>query len=666
MRQELRWLVVGAVLGLTVALVPSCGKKCGPENCQGCCNSNNECVTATIAATCGTAGASCSACAEGQECQNGACVTPQPPEDGGVDAGQPDAGLVCGKDDDCKVLGNGSTCDTSSGDCIIGRGCSSDQECQIDDPFDPCYRLGVQCRCDRRDAPDSGGLFNYTGTCRRRLGPCQECTTHNECGEDPIIFGPPDGIGAGRCKQLQGDTSGKNYCLYQRVGQCPCGTIDDGTGFCKPQSNSCSQVGCNTDKQCPSGSVCTVNQPDAGAGSCGGICVPRCRWDFGTKGLVAPGCPPGTTCWVDSANLDPTSIYYGSGRCKPPCAGDADCQQSSGNPFGGVNLKCAGEQLPGGGLTDKRCRANGECMDNAECPELPNNQPYLGYCDRAGFTCESDCRTGSDPVTGMSYKDCRSPYTCSTDAGARVCRLQTCMEQGGASVACARGKYCCGDDKNGDSTVDPCPPPADRDPAGCYDAPRPPFCTVCQSKDDCKNVQLPAWLSGTNACANGSKNPSCSPLPMLCVYAGDKGQQQGVNICAPATFNDNSQDSQGIRRSSRGCPSGYQVQFMRPVLSGGGEDYCDDDTQCNQGTDAGRCAPDPAAMKQDGGFRKACLCTAGTGRTQCPNSPDGGLQTECRTGVAGQNTYCIESVACIPPPGNAYQAPGEPQFGCGL
>ena len=34
--------------------------------------------------------------------------------------------------------------------------------------------------------------------------------------------------------------------------------------------------------------------------------------------------------------------------------------------------------------------------------------------------------------------------------------------------------------------------------------------------------------------------------------------------------------------------------------------------------------------------------------------------------VNGQRVACIESVVCQTPPGNAYQAPGSPRYGCGL
>lgn len=679
--RHLQMALIGVALGIVVAVTPGCTKKCGPDNCTGCCASESECVTDITVARCGASGSACAACAEGQLCEAGVCVTPV--MDGGVDAGPPpcttdaecaqrEPGTVCEtatgqciprcvSDFDCLPLQNGSIC-AGDGHCVKGQGCNFDSDCQSLSPEDKCYKYGQQCICDTRDRPDTASQ----GTCRLRKGPCEECTIDRECGNDPIIFGPPEGIGAGKCAQLMGDSSGKKYCLYQRVGQCACGTIDDGTGYCKPQSNRCDQVGCNVDKECPSGSVCSVNQPDAGAGACGGVCVPRCRWDFLSKSLVAPGCPPGTTCWVDSANLDPSSIYYGSGRCRPPCQSDDDCKLGPGNPFGGDNLKCAGEQLAGGGLSEKRCRAKGECMDNVECPELPNDQPYLGYCDRGTFTCKTDCRTGNDPVTGLPFKDCRPPYACAADGGTNYCRLLTCVEQGGAGVACAQGEYCCGEDKNRDGIADPCPPPSERNAAGCYRAPAPPFCQTCMSSDDCQNPNLPAWLSGANACTNGSKSPSCSPLKPACVTV-PVGMSQ-INVCAPSTWNDNSQDALGRTKADLGCPVNYQELFIRIDRAPQSENYCETNDDCNVGTDAGSCEPDPELRLPDGGFLKACRCTAGTPgtprRDMCPNDPDAGIVSECKTGVPGQRLSCIETVVCTAN-ASVLVAPVD-RYGCGL
>lgn len=674
--RHLRFAFLGALMGLVVALVPGCQKKCAPDNCTGCCSDKNECVTTADVTACGLAGAACSACGADQACTDGACVDLVNPNDAGVvDAGPP----PCTNDFDCRSFGNGSICDVGSGVCSPGLGCTIDADCQSLDPDNRCYRYGQQCVCDQTDAP--AGNANWTGTCRLRKSSCEECTSDTECGNDVVIFGPPDGIGAGRCKTLPNDMSGKKFCFYQQVGQCPCGTINDGTGFCRPQSNSCEQVGCNIDKDCPSGAVCSVNRPDAGVGSCGGICVPRCRWDFGTRDNVAPGCAPGQTCWVDSQNLNPTSIYYGAGRCKPPCETDADCRQSDGNPFGGTNLKCAAEKLPDGTMSAKRCRAAGECMDNAECPALPDDQPYLGYCDRGAFTCETDCRPGQDPVTALPYKDCRPPYACTADGGTNYCRLETCVEQGGAEIACAQGEYCCGDDKNFDGIADPCPPVAEQNAAGCYKAPKPPFCTPCYAAkplngqittDDvkmadaeCAALTPPSWAT----CTNGSKSPNCSQLKFKCEYAGDRGMSTGINVCMPPSVNDigTVPGRYGDRRKTIiACPTNYTTQWVRPQPNPTQDDYCQTNDDCKGSSDAGFCETDTELRLQDGGYGKSCRCDVGSGAAQCPNGMVNGrdVSSFCKSGVTGARTYCIETAICTPPRGSVYKPTTE--FGCGL
>ena len=643
------------------------------------CTTDTECVDTARGDHCWPATGTCYAkCTQDADCQDvnagychkatGTCYEPCEDNDGCTALGtdlvcypkpsMPDAGAAlvavgarcmpkCTQDDQCSGIVKGTRCETNTGLCVPAAGCLSNSTCTSQDPNDYCYQYGVQCRCVT-EQNDTG----MQGVCRRRKGPCQECTTNDECGSD-FIFDP-----VGTCKALQGDTSGKKYCFQQKVGQCPCGMVDDGTGYCKPQSNTCDSVGCSADKDCQSGSVCNTQK-------C--LCEPRCRWDFSKKELSPPGCPPGTTCWVDNANLDPLSLFYGAGRCRPPCSGDADCGLSTANPFGGPKLACRAETLSGGGTTDKRCRANGECMDDLECPKQPDTSVYLGYCDRSGFQCKTDCRTGTDPVTAQSYKDCRAPYACASDGGTNYCRLQTCVEQGGAAIACARGQYCCGEDKNGDGNADPCPPSSQRGPDDCYDAPRPPYCTTCESNADCLNVQVPAYLTGTGACANGSKSPSCSPLPPVCLYAGDRPTGgQGVNVCAPSTWNDGTRDSFGVGKDVKGCPTGYPAIYIYPQLVQSQDNYCDTDTDCNQGTTVGKCEPDPSQRLQDGGTRKACMCTVGNSVNQCPQNPDAGLQSYCKFGVNGQRVACIESVVCQTPPGNAYQAPGSPKYGCGL
>lgn len=681
-----RAAVTGFMLGLVAVVVPSCTKPCNADTCKtGCCGADGKCVETPTNNQCGTAGAACSACGEGTTCSSGTCEPVAPVMDAGVnttctdDANCTDThycnkatGICeakCRIDADCR--GGGKVCDDASKRCVVGTGCSIDVQCQITDDNqlfdgglaenDPCFRSGIGCRCDLNDAPPNGqGL---TGTCRRRLAPCEECTEDQECGVG-LVFEPPEGRGEGKCAALAADTSGKKYCRYKRVGQCSCGTVDDGTGYCKPQSNSCQSVGCNVDKDCSAGNVCSVNQPDAGAGTCGGVCKPRCRWNFAAdkRELVSPGCPSGETCWVDSNNLDPTSANYGSGRCRPPCSDDSQCRASADNPFGGTNLRCEGELLLGGGRDLKRCRADGECMDNVECPELPNNQPYVGYCDRGALSCKADCRVGSDPVTSRPYNDCRSPYSCAADGGSRVCRLLSCGEQGGASVACFRGELCANEDRNGDGTPELRNVPAALQAQdGCFEAPRipGPFCKTCMSDGDCTNLQVESWMT----CSNGAKNPSCSLLPSRCMQVG--GSMMPKSACAIPTLNDFGANG----GAQRGCPAQYSIVPIAHNETDGVADLCATDADCNIGTDAGRCAPEPQLRKADGGLRLACRCSAGTGKLQCPNGGDGGITSECLDGVPGSPQYCINTVVCLPGAW-AYNPVGMPNkgaaYGCGL
>ena len=554
----------------------------------------------------------------------------------------------CVQDDDCSAIISGSRCNEATGKCTKEvHGCAVDTDCNSFVDFDDyCFNGGIQCRCVLES--NDGG---FPGVCHRRNRPCTECTNNAQCGE-AAQFQPQ-----GACLTVAGDTSGKRYCLFQQMGQCACGYFNNGQGYCAPaQGRTCADPGCAADKDCPGGSVCNRAR-------C--ACEPRCRWDFANKRDAPPGCPPNQVCWVDNENLDPNSIYYGSGRCKPPCQNETDCDfNQATNPNGGTKLKCAAEQLQGGGLSDKRCRADGECMDDLECPVQPDTSIYFGYCDRAAFTCKLDCRTGNDPVTMKPYNDCRAPYGCKqVSPGVNECVLRTCVEQGGASIACNTGEYCCGEDKNGDDAGDPCPPVSERDPAGCYKAQAPPFCTACMSNDDCKNIQTPSWQ---NNCTNGSKSPSCSPHPILCYTFQQQMPMKEVNICAPATHNDSRKDAFGRGFDSKGCPAGFSAFYNR-VRFVDGDDYCNSDEQCRTGgNDAGRCAVDTTAPRlRDGGVVKACICNVGQ-PGQCPNQADAGVYSFCKFGNTGEVQACMQTVSCLPSTAYVFRDAGPPFNGCGL
>lgn len=665
-------------LGFLVAVGVSCSAPptppCDAQTCAtGCCDSVGTCRAGNAFTSCGSGGAACRVCESNQACTAGACTGgsggdagadagvdagsgdagqdagldagPDAGRDGGFDGGGSDAGCI--RDDDCAPQLNGTRCNLQNNTCIPAIGCNVSGDCQSLDPTSYCYQFGAQCRC----VPEAGAPAGNIGVCRRRLAPCEPCTTDAQCGSEPV-FDP-----MGTCKALPGSTA--KFCFQQKVGACLCGMVDDGFGFCKPQSNSCASAsaGCFEDKHCPASSVCNT-------AAC--LCQERCRWDFAKKALASPGCPPGRTCWVDSQNLDAGSHNYGAGRCRAACVGDAECLASVVNHFGGPNLACRAEQLSGGGFSDKRCRANGACMDDLECPQQPATSSSLGFCDRGSFQCRTDCRVGTDPVTGSAFSDCRAPFMCTSDGGTNSCTLASCVAQGGAAIACVRGAYCCGEDKNNDGVSDPCPPPSSRGPDECYTAPKPPFCSTCSTNADCANLPQPAYLSGAGACANGSKSPSCSSLPMICVSVGPRPGTTApdIKICAPSTFNDGTKNVFGVGRDQQGCPTGYPVTLIRPQVIPVGPDFCNVNADCNLGTDAGRCAVELAVFLPDGGHPKTCQCTAGSAN-QCPN--DGaGISSVCKYGIAGQTVPCVQSLVCLPTGSLLFSDAGAPLFGCGL
>lgn len=566
-------------------------------------------------------------------------VEPPPPppveEDAGVpDAGDPDAGeeqpFFCNQDDDCAVFMNGGRCvvqgdvidpslDAGVGTCIPADKCPSgmDSECaEFDNVDDYCFTdNGVGCRC----VAEAG-----ENICRRRRGPCEPCETDSQCGNS-TNFEPK-----GECKEFT--PGGEKYCFQRAVfGTCEAGYVQDSEGFCVPQI-SCDQVGCQTDSDCPGSLVCNALQ----AGQTG-VCEQPCTWNFDIDAPAndekAPGCPSGKVCWVDAENLDPQSPIFGRGRCRAPCTTNEQCTDTSLNVHGGPRLECAPEVVSPFPDSPNRCRPAGECMGDRQCPDVsvPNTR---GYCDRATFTCQADCRTGLDPLTGDEYeRDCELGYYCVEENGARTCEIEPCMREGGRGAACGGNSFCCGEDKNLDGVEDPCVDPATGTPVpleenNCYTAPAP-FCATCDPTQPFTSCAMTTPIGGD--------------LPTLCLVRKNAADQD-VAVCTPGTFND---PTLAVTQ----CPTGH---FAENIYV----DCTTDESVCTNGSATGFCESDPDRPDGMGGLLKSCRCTnVGTQGGDCPGS------TYCRYGVAGSDQSCVHSIVCIPQVGIISAAPPT---GCGM
>jgi hypothetical protein len=98
------------------------------------------------------------------------------------------------------------------------------------------------------------------------------------------------------------------------VGSCPCATIDDGTGYCRPQSNSCAVISCMLDLACPSTSTCDNPTP----GTCGTCVSPgqppvaQLTVCSPTQLVNDPACAQGAsaTASFNLANLTPDELTF--------------------------------------------------------------------------------------------------------------------------------------------------------------------------------------------------------------------------------------------------------------------------------------------------------------------------------------------------------------------
>jgi hypothetical protein len=133
--------------------VPSCT----PDNCDGCCDANGDCVSGDDDDACGRGGLACATCEQGTSCTEGECARSCGPDScagccddsGECLSGETDisCGLGGGACIDCMSIGaecNAGSC-VEPGCAANCDGCCSDGEC-VNPPFDAqCGTGGAAC-----------------------------------------------------------------------------------------------------------------------------------------------------------------------------------------------------------------------------------------------------------------------------------------------------------------------------------------------------------------------------------------------------------------------------------------------------------------------------------------------------------------------------------------
>jgi hypothetical protein len=452
-----RALALGALLGVALATVPSCGaSRCGPLTCAtGCCDAQGQCVKGAAAAvdsSCGTAGGVCADCTSGRLVCGaaGACVAP-------TDAGL-DAGVTC---DGCFLPGK-STCvpaqtsANSVGNCGLGGGscatCAAGQLCSegLCLTPGPSGHIGDACAHDWqcpsgtscRSVTASGNATYTGGYCTHPCGVGgRDCATGSSCVTGLSGFGETDGLCLADCSSSCRTSAG--YACYLTgagdvcwVAPLPVLSPNAHVGDACTQPGDCGawpQFGdtclTETDRTFPGG-YCTrlgcTSSNDCQAGDAGALCLERglftecvARCPEGGRGADAgqSSCRDGYRCVAYlKPTLDGGTEPSADGYCYPPetlapartgeaCASDAECQVPAG-----AEGSCLPERLPDGGATGYTggsCTRYA-CLSNADCSST-DTAVCLAFAGQASHLtqCFGSC-TG--PGTGRS--SCRAGYAC--------------------------------------------------------------------------------------------------------------------------------------------------------------------------------------------------------------------------------------------------------------
>lgn len=357
--------------------------RCGPLNCNGCCDASGVCQPGSAKAACGKAGLTCSACLTSQACAVGSCAA------SGTGGGTASGGGSGGSS------GGGGGAMGSGGGGSLGGGAGGGAptyETWCDDSY-----LTALC-----DASVRCGAYSTTAACRSTM------TAYGVCASTAAL----------RDGRVEFDRTTAASCVSQFSGSCDeasllaCASVLRGAGA--------AGQACYASNECKTGLFCTSN-------SCPGSCQPRtpigqtnpsgaeCAEGSFLSGTVCAALVPiGQSCArVSPETTDKTCVpgaYCASGRmcaARPraaercpsfnDCAGLLSCQRGVCKALGELNASCNYENICKLGTG---CSAVG--LDVGVCIAPVGNG---AACITAPFRCEAHLVCDAPPGTQDGFCD---------------------------------------------------------------------------------------------------------------------------------------------------------------------------------------------------------------------------------------------------------------------
>lgn len=251
----------------------------GTLSCTGCVDmATMGCVRGTVDDRCGTGGAACVACGDGEECQDGACA----PRGGCNEATCPG----CCRGDVCVAIERDDACGSGGAECVS---CARGESC-VDGTCLAASACGPEscggC-CTDGDVCEDG---TDVSACGRSGGLCEACADGWTCVDGTCE--PPCEEWCGGCCDAE--------------GRCQGGAAD---AACGDAGGAC--VDCGAGAECRDGACVDLSCAETCGGCCeGGACLDGdLGGACGSGGDACVDCGPAFTCASGTCMVDPLSRW---------------------------------------------------------------------------------------------------------------------------------------------------------------------------------------------------------------------------------------------------------------------------------------------------------------------------------------------------------------------
>jgi hypothetical protein len=204
-----------------------------PRPCNGCKSSSGACLNGTTSSACGSGGSACTACQNGQLCDESQCVAP--PECNA------DNCPGCCQDNVCVMTSTNSSCGSGGNacnNCTENNGiCNADKQCEL-----PCGPQNCAGCCTPSGQCIGGDL---EASCGKSGEACQICAGDLDC--ETVDSGDPS-VPAGQCVDTSCSATCEGCCDGSR---CRTGDVGEECGSAGAQCQDCGDGAfCNATMMC--------------------------------------------------------------------------------------------------------------------------------------------------------------------------------------------------------------------------------------------------------------------------------------------------------------------------------------------------------------------------------------------------------------------------------